>query len=287
MKKTILSIALLLIFNLGYSQDKAEDLKFDTKFFNAIDKYVVFPKKEKDSAYAYGFIYIDQSAGITFKYFGTIKLNNGTFISSEKNPEYQMMIYRLDGNTSNVYILNESQIKSLELSNNPEWLKIYKSDENTAEYMKNVGNKLNRVGGSETALNYLEKAYIIEPHLVGLEFELAFAYNALKQFDKAIPVLENAIKNDSNNFLFYKELGYSHKFSGKVDEAEKTYKKGIKISSNDNIKAEMALNMTHTYFELKNRIKFDEWAKLTREYSKPDSQFSKYIDMFENDWDKK
>lgn len=287
MKKTILYLICLLLINLVHGQNLNDELNFDTKFFNAIDKNVVFPKNKKDSTYAYGYIYIDQSAGLTFRYYGTFKLNEGTFNSIERKSENSMMIYRLGRNTSNVYILNESQIQTLELSNTPEWLEIYKSNEDTAEYMKDIGNSLNAVGGSQTALKYLEKAYTLEPHLDGLEFELAFAYNALKQFDKAVPVLENAIKNDSTNYLFYKELGYSYKFLGQVDKAEKTYKKGIKISSNDNIKSEMALNMTHTFFELKNREKFDEWSQLTRQYSKPGSQFSKYIDMFENDWDKK
>jgi len=285
MKKSIIILILLCSITICYSQNR--DLQFDVKFYNTIDSYVVFPKKEKDTTYAYGFVYMDSSAGITFRYYGTMKLNNGVFISSEKNPEYKMMIYRLDSNTSNVYVFNENDIKSLQLPTTPAWLATYKSDEDTAEYMKDVGNKLNRVGGSQAALNYLEKAYSIEPHLNGLEFELAFAYNALQQFEKAIPVLKKAIQNDSNNFLFYKELGYAYKYLGKIDEAEKTYKEGIKLTTNNTIRAEMSLNMAHSYFELKNRVKFNEWAKITRESSKPDSQFSKYLDMFENDWDKK
>lgn len=49
----------------------------------------------------------------------------------------------------------------------------------------------------------------------------------------------------------------------------------------------MAINMAQTYFHLKNRKKFDEWAKLTKKYSKKNSQYSKYIDMFEKEWDNK
>ncbi|MDC3388908.1 hypothetical protein OAX11_05305 [Flavobacteriaceae bacterium] len=286
MNKSITTLLIFHIFNLGYSQDKTEGLKFETKYYNAVDHYIAFPKKAKDSTFSFGFIYIDQMAGITFRYMGKFKTNDNNFILYEKNPEHLIMSYRLERNTSNVYVLNEKQIKSLELSKIPDWLKIHKGNENTTEYMKDIGYILNAVGGSQTALSYLEKAYTLEPHLEGLEFELAFAYNALKQHDKAIPVLENAIKNNSNNYLFYKELGYSYKFLGQIDNAEKTYKQGIKISTNDYMKAEMAFNMTHAFFDLRNKEKFEEWSKLTRKYSKPESQIAKYIDKFENKWDK-
>ncbi|MGB1309552.1 MAG: tetratricopeptide repeat protein [Oceanihabitans sp.] len=286
MNKVFSALVVFLLINFCNAQNTSDTLKFDTQFYNAIDQYVVFPKKEKDSTYAYGFIYIDEMAGVSLRHYGTLKYNKGVFIHSIKNKEYQMNIYRLNKNTSPVYTLKENEFKNLKLPTNPDWLATYKSDAATPEYQKNIGNALNAVGGSQTALSYLEKAYAKEPHLEGLEFELAFAYNALKQFKKAVPVLKNAIKNNAEDFLFYKELGYSYKFLGEIDKAETTYLKGIEIATNNYMKAEMALNMAHSFFELKNKEKFKEWAKITKEYSQPNSQFFKYIDMFEKEWDK-
>ena len=72
---------------------------------------------------------------------------------------------------------------------------------------------------------------------------------------------------------------------GKVKKAESTYTKGIEISNNDFEKSEMALNMAQAYFKLKNRKKFDQWAKLTRKYVQKNADYVKYIESFEKNWD--
>ena len=107
------------------------------------------------------------------------------------------------------------------------------------------------------------------------------------QFEKAIPVLEKAIKNNPKNYYFYRELGYSYLGLNNIDEAEKTYRKGIKMSDNDFEKSEMSVNMAQAYFKLKNKKKFNEWAELTRKYAKENSQYVQYIDHFEKNWNKK
>lgn len=54
-------------------------LNFDKRIVQSEDKWVAF-KPDKDSSYAYGFIYIDGQAGFTFNYEGTFKiLENGIF----------------------------------------------------------------------------------------------------------------------------------------------------------------------------------------------------------------
>jgi len=279
-------ITLLLISNIGYSQNKLTDLNFDTKYYDAVDSWVVFPKKATDSTFAYGFIYIDQMAGITLRYGGTLKIEKDKFVSTEKVTN-SMVIHRLTKNTSNVYVFNDKQISELDLQKEPEWLETYKSNENTAEYLKDIGNHLNHAGAVEKALVPLLKAYEIEPHLKGLEFELSFAYNALKKFNKAIEILEKAIENNPNDYQFYRELGYSYMNLEQIKEAEKTYLKGIKISTNDFEKSEMCVNMAQAYFIKKDEKKFNKWAENTLKYAKEGSQYAKYIEHFKKDWNKK
>ena len=103
--------------------------------------------------------------------------------------------------------------------------------------------------------------------------------------EKAIPVLDKAISNNPKNYYFFRELGFAYVKQNKIPLAEKTYQKGIKMSDNDFEKSEMALNMAQGYFKLKDRKKFDQWAKITRKYAEPNSQYAQYIDMFEKEWD--
>lgn len=286
MKDHVLSILIFLFFitTNTFSQTKKAPLSFDVKYYDAVDKWVAFPKKESDTSYALGFIYIDKQAGFTFDYLTTFSITEDGLKKGPNIPNASMKS-RLSPNTREVAVLNEEQITELELPAVPDWLDIYKNGSNTTDYLKQMGYHYNHVGASHLALEPLLKAYEKEPHYEGLEFELSFAYNALGQFENAISVLEEAIKNNPNNYYFYRELGFSYVNQNKIDEAESTYKKGISISDNDFEKSEMAVNMAQAYFKLKNREKFDEWAQITRQYAEKGSRYTQFIDLFEQKWD--
>ncbi|MGB1314191.1 MAG: tetratricopeptide repeat protein [Bizionia paragorgiae] len=284
--KKITALGLLLIATIGFSQNEQASLKFDTQYFNAVDKWVAFPKKDTDSTYAYGFIYLDNQAGFTFNYETQFQIKEHNLKSIPKDATVGYAKYRLEPNTSLVAVLNKKQISDLKLPEQPEWLSIYKAGSNEVSYLKNEGFHFNHVGACHLALKPLLKAYGIQPHFDGLEFELAYAYNHLGQFKEAIPVLEKAIENNPKNFYFYRELGFSLVNLNNIEDAEKTYLIGIKKSDNDFEKSEMAVNMAQAYFKLKNKQKFDEWAQLTRLYAKKESRYVEYISLFEQNWDK-
>lgn len=280
MKKLLLLC--ILISNYCFSQE----LEFDTKFYDAVDKWVAFDKNEDDSTYIFGFIYIDEQAGFTFDYGSRFKIaqNNLEKLPNEMEGSLKS---RLSTNTANVHILSENEIKQLNLPYQPDWLKFYKTNENTVSYYKNIGFHYNAVGASKNAIEPLLKAYKIEPHYKGLEFELAYAYNATQNYEKTIEILDKAIKNDPENFWFLRELGFAYKNLGNLEKAEETYKKGISISTDKNQKAEMAVNMTQSYFQIKNKPKFEEWAKITKQYTDKGSQFDQYVDYWSKNWNEK
>ena len=58
----------LLISSIGFSQSDEKELKFNTKYYDAVDKWIAFPQKEADTTYTFGFIYLDEQAGFTFDY---------------------------------------------------------------------------------------------------------------------------------------------------------------------------------------------------------------------------
>jgi len=257
----------LLISSIAFAQSDTTELKFNTKYYNAVDRWIAFPKKEADTTFTLGFIYLDEQAGFTFDYHSRfLETDNGLKILPR---EFEAGLKsRLSRNTINVAVLSEKQVSELELPNVPEWLEVYKEDSDKVRYLKNIGFHYNAVGASNLALEPLTKAFEIEPHFNGLEFELAYAYNALGQFDKAIPVLESAIENDNENFLFYRELGFSYKNLEQIEKSEKIYRQGIELTKDKAQKGEMAVNMAQSYFQLKDKAKFREWAKLTENIQK-------------------
>lgn len=287
MKKLFIICLSILFFTNANAQENSE-LKFETNFYDAINKWVVLPKKSTDSIYTYGFIYIDISAGITFQLGGSFYIDKNKKYISNAEPAFQITKKRLDNpNIVKMAVLDDKKIAELNLAKEPDWLVHYKFLEDSVENLKQLGYHFNHVGACEKALLYLNKAYKKEPHHKGLEFEIAYAYNHLGQYDKSIPILEKALKNDSKNYSFYRELGYAYSKLNKLDMAEKTYKKGISLSDSNFEKSEMAVNMAQGYFLIKNKAKFDEWAKITKTYAEKGSQYAQYIDFFEKEWNSK
>jgi len=280
-------IAYIFLSNIGFSQSNLTELKFDTKYYDAVDKWVVFPKNNSDSIFTCGFIYLDNRAGFTFQKETDFHIKDNELKNLTKDTAIQYMRFSLEGNTSLFSVLSEQQILALELPKQPLYLYLYKIGSEDVSYLKNEGYHYNFVGASNLALSPLLKAYEKEPHFEGLEFEIAFAYNALKQFEKAILILEKAIDVDPNNAKLYRELGFSYKNLNNYGQAETAYLKGINLSNSDFEKSEMAVNMAQAYFELRNKKKFDEWALITRKYSGKGSRYSQFIDLFEQNWKEK
>jgi len=277
-KRLIVLLAVLPLF--AAAQDiKIPDLVFDKVFYDCENQWVVFPKKPADSAYAYGVIYIDATAGFTFDHQGMLKVGaDGVFIG--KPLVNKMMKYRLESNISQVSLLSPDRIKELGLPREAEFLKHYKVDPEKTSSMVSWGRHYNHVGAYDKALVYLLKAYSIAPHAAELEFELAYNYNATQKFDKALEVLTTAIKHDQKNYLLYKELGYLHLIQKKLDDAEKAYLSGIDQVNNDQQRSEMAYNMAYGFFQAGNKPKFSEWYEKTKQYiTDPNSVFLKNLGL--------
>lgn len=276
---------LLLLAILFSSGSFAQDLKFTTPYYDAVDKWIAFDKKPGDSTYVVGFIYIDEQAGFTFDYEARFILTNQGLKKLSREFDHSLKS-RLTPNTIDVAVLTDEQVQQLGLPKEPEWLKSYKKNEKQVSYLVKIGYHYNHVGASANAIKPLLAAYEREPRFDGLEFELGYAYNATKQYEKAVEILTKAIQNEPKNSWFYRELGFAYKYMNRIADAEKAYNTGISISKDDSQKGEMAVNMAQYYFQVKDKPKFEEWAKLVTKYSKG-SKFDEYVEYWRKNWDKK
>ena len=253
----------------GKSFSQESDLVFDKPYYKCENRYITFPQRE-DGSYMLMFLYLDHSAGFTFSYEGTFTIENNKYIYKAKERESRI-IYRIEKNSRLLAIVDDKRIAEMKLPQYPDWLSNYQKGENDTYGQYRRGFIFNDVGASELALPILLKAYAKEPHFKGLEFEIAYAYNALNQPAEAVKILEKAIKNAPKDAMFYRELGYSYKHLKKYADAEKTYKKGIALSDNKVQQAEMAFNMAGAYYEKKDRTKYEEWKTELKKYADENS----------------
>ena len=224
--KLLLFSGATLFFCNVYAQN---GLVFNKRFVECEDKWVAF-EKGKDGSYTLGFIYIDEMAGLTLNYESSFTVDgNGRFIrKSAFDSSMGSVKMRLTPNNVKVAIIPNSIFAELKIKETPEWLHFYNSYEDTAKRFQRWGYYYNDFGMSEKALEYLEPGYKLNPEYKGMAVELAFAYNALEKFAKAIPVLQKMIELTPADGYVYKELSYAYLKIGNIEEAEKAALAGIK-----------------------------------------------------------
>jgi tetratricopeptide (TPR) repeat protein len=257
-------------------------LKFNQRFTNCEKKWVVISKNDTASHYIFGFIYVDEMAGFTFDLKGEFSVDRyGKYIVDTSMLKGSSMKYRISPNWRNVALVSPKHFNELQIQPQPSWVKYYYSgiSDTSVFYNYRMGFVHNAAEDCAVALTYLKKAYKVNPHYKGLEFEMAYAYNDLKHPDSAEMILESALKYDPGNVMFYRELGYANLEKGNNDKAIAYYKKGIELCGDKQLesKSEMAVNMAKAY---KNERNDDEYKKAMIEakaYAQPGSDVYKFV----------
>ena len=257
------------------------DLNFDKKSVQCEDKWVTF-KMNKDSIYTFGFIYIDQQAGLTFRYEGDFKIDlDGKFIKQkiEQSLENNPLIVRLKPNISQISEIPESRFIELAIEKTPSWLAIYKEGEDTIERLFKWGYMYNGWSECEKALSFLLKAEKINPNYEGLQTELAYSYNHLGQYKNAEKALKEALKISPKDCYTLKELAYCYRHQENLIKSEEVYKNMVKVCSEKKYIQETAYNLAYKYFELKNSKEFKRWSEEVIKWSDEENIYTKNVQL--------
>lgn len=246
-------------------------LQFEKRFVQSVDKWVAF-SADSTGAFPFGFIYIDQDAGLTLDYGGTFRIDKSGKFLKEKEEGERSIKYRLQPNNVLVALIPESNFADLNIQAVPEWLKFYKKDEGSIEYLYRRGYLYNGYGECEKALEYLEKANEMNPNFKGLAVELAYSYNCLKRYESAIKVLQIALKASPKDAYTNKELIYAQAKMGKLEDASNTYRKTSRFPDKT-YNAENAYNILQAYYFQKDKKNFFKWWEETKEYISSNQQF--------------
>jgi tetratricopeptide (TPR) repeat protein len=256
-------------------------LKFDKRFVESEDKWIAF-QMDKDSAYAYGFIYIDPQAGLTLNYEGTFKiLNTGLFVS--KKIDSTNIKVRLQPNNVLVAFIPEQKFEELKIDPAPQWLTYYKTDTASIDRLYHWGYMYNGWNECAKALTYLEKAQKLNPKFKGLEVELAFSYNCLGQYDKAVSILESALESNPTDAYTNKELIYAQINLGQLDKAAESCKKALKVCEDQTCNGENCYNLLHNFYLKKDKANFILWLSETRKWTSKNADLTKSIKTMEEE----
>ena len=257
-------------------------LKFETPFYDALNKWVLFDSKNENKEYILGYIYIDGSAGYSLRYNGLV-VNDDSGLKLVSKPEKSLMVYRLDGRTSNVYVLNDKNRKSLNLNLEPDYFENYKFS-NPLDLLYKQGNLLNGMQLSKAAIKPLEELYSKNKNYKGLSFELGYAYNATGAPEKGISILEEYLKGNNNDYWAMKELMLAYLLTNNLENAKELYNQIMKIAPNNSLKAEVSSYIARAYFDLKDKENFEKWIAVAESYSNDNIQVKNYIQVLKNNF---
>jgi tetratricopeptide (TPR) repeat protein len=276
---------LFIILTLTVTNLKAQtNLKFDKRFVESEDKWVAF-QMDKDSSYAYGFIYIDAQAGLTLNYEGNFNITpTGVYVP--KKLDSTNMKVRLQPNNVRVALIPDNKFNELKISAIPEWLKYYKTDTASVERLYRWGYMYNGWDECAKALTYLERAEKINPKYKGLAVELSFSYNCLKQYDKAELILEDEIKTNSSDAYVNKEYIYALTKNSNIDKAVNQFETSIKVLQDKQYNAENCFNILQYYYKQKDKVNFSKWYNLLQSQPNENKMITQYADNMKTDINK-
>ncbi|MEO6948342.1 MAG: hypothetical protein ABI123_01830 [Ginsengibacter sp.] len=272
---------LLFIFLFVTEINAQSILNFDKRFVQCEDHWVAF-QPDKDSSYVYGFIYIDEVAGLTLNYEGNFKIMpTGEFLP--KKLDSTNMKVRLAPNNVLVAFIPESKFQELKIPAVPDWLKYYKTDTSSIARLYRWGYIYNGWNECAKALTYLQKAQNIDPNYKGLCVELAYSYNCLGQYESAISVLIDALKANPRDAYTNKELIYAEIKSGQLDKASGSCKNAIAICTDTKYNGENCYNLLNTYYVRKDKVNFNLWLTETKKWNANDDSLMKNIMAMDNE----
>lgn len=274
---------LLLLFLVATKLSAQANLNFDKRFVESEDKWVAFQKNEDDS-YGYGFIYIDEDAGLTLNYEGTFTINqNGEFTPTKIDRSIKA---RLEPNDVLVAFIPEDKFKELKIDAVPDWLKYYKEGENSIERLYKWGFMYNGWNECAKALTFLEKAEKINPKHSQLAVELAFSHNCLKQYNKAESILEKEVKLNPKDAYVSKEYIYTLTKNDNIDKAIKQYKTAAKTIEDKQYDAENCYNILQYFYLKKDKENFNIWHKVISKLDINNEMIKQYASAMNEDINK-
>lgn len=272
--------ALYILF-ITFQVNAQVDLNFDKTYVECEDKWIAF-KANEDGFYSFGFIYIDSQAGLTFNSEGVFKpVGDGKF-EIEKITNSNIKV-RLQPNNVKVAIIPKDLFVDLKIEETPTWLKHYKNDLDTAKRNYRWGYMYNGWNECEKALTYLLKAKELEPEYEGLAVEIAFSYNCLGDYDNAIEILDNEIKNKPTDAYVNKEYIYSITKTDNITKAAKQFHKSVNIIKTDIYNAENCFNIMQAYYYKKDKKNFKKWYKELKKWPNNNEQIDKYVKIMQKD----
>lgn len=227
-------------------------IKFDKNFVEAENHWVILPPKNPaEKEFYIGYVYFDNSGGgYSIQEFRKSTYENGRF-KAENIDKKGFLIQRLSGNTVDFAFVPEEGLQQMQLEKFPASMKVYDLEVENDDKKLNRGSTLNGMGRPDLALPILQNLHSKKWNNAKLYYELTFAHNALRNFDEAIKISEEAEKKGFVDELLLKERNYAYIHNNQLDKGAEFLLKNLKHFSKPLYKEESIALYASSLFQCK------------------------------------
>ena len=102
-----------------------------------------------------------------------------------------------------------------------------------ASYWFNKGALVSTYGNNKAAIQYFQKAIVLDPNFSGAYFSQGVSYGQLGQYEKAIAQIDKALKMEPQNGMYYYGRGRVYLLSGDKTKAMEDFKKAADLQDED------------------------------------------------------
>ena len=253
------------------------DLKFDKFLVDCEDKWIAI---QIDSLqYYYGYVYMDNSAGLTFSLDGAFSINSA---SNYVKMKVNKLKVRIAPNKVMAAEIPKDRYKELAIIPVPDWLKLYRTDDQNIDRLFRWGHTYNKWGNAEKALKFLKMVKSKDKKYPGLDREFYYAYNGKKRELLASFYLGEALADVSEarqtNCELYKSLVFKQTNANELKQAEEMYYYAIKECTDETAKADMAYNIAFKYYKLLNKEKLQQWKNEVFRWIVPNDSYAERVE---------
>ena len=277
--KKLFTLFILLSFFIGNAQlEIPKEIAFDTPFATAENQLILLPPKNSDKEFIVGLPYFDESAGYSFKLFGSLIPSNNTYVFE---PSESNLIARWKYMDLKVAVIPNQKIAEWKIPDPTDFLKNYKSSRPEDDVLVDKMSFLNGAGFSELALQGLEKLKAKNYKSEKFYFELAYAYNALSDFSKSEAIISDAALNGYFSELLVKEKHYSMLHQNRIPDAAAYLENNFQNFKNPTYKSESIVNQISNFYNISDFENTKKWINLYKKEIGTD-QYQTNVDRFEN-----
>lgn len=261
----------ILLLLCAFGAKAQYGLKFDKQLLDCENKWIAVSLGD-EGKYAFGYVYLDNSAGLTFNLQGSFTLTNDVYIAKH----VVQVKNRITPTAAKVAIIPSNRLVELKVEASPAELKYIGRNNSNDRYFK-LAQTYNIWKNHKQALKYLE-AITCNPYLYpNFGAEELMAQNT--EQTKKIKVVRKVFK--ASYIDPYKQEIFWLVQTNKMKMAEETYIEAIRYCTDEVSKADMAYNIAYQYYKTSNIEKFNIWAKEVGRWIAPDNNYVEKVEKMQ------